>query len=72
MKAKNRFLSLSKDEAIQCYMKHKYRKCNGFFDAKMRGSVSREMVEMLKESFGLTDADIDRIDTDIDRDLGRE
>lgn len=66
MMEKEKFIQLSKSEAISFYRKHKYRKCNGFFDAKIRGSVNRNMVTWMKEYFHMTEEDIDHIDQEIE------
>jgi len=62
---------MNKKDTIKFYKNHKYRSCNGFFDAKVRGSVNRSLVKSLKESFHVTDDELKLIDEEIDRKLGR-
>lgn len=56
---------------IHYYKKHKYRKCNGFFDAKIRGSVNRTIVNRLKSYFNMTNDQVEKIDQDIDKQIGK-
>lgn len=72
MGLKSKFLSFNKRQAIEFYKNHKYRKCNGFFDAKIRGSDNRMMIRCLMTIYGLSPMEIEKIDEEINMELGRE